>query len=98
MCLGIPGQIVALPREDSPHVAIVDVQGVQREINIGLFEGEGLQVGEWILIHMGFVLERMTTEEARDALRFMSGDESYVDDLLAARDAREESAVRESPS
>jgi hypothetical protein len=43
---------------------------------------------------MGFVLERMTADEARDALRFMSGDESYVDELLAARDAAKQAAVR----
>jgi hydrogenase expression/formation protein HypC len=89
MCLGIPGQILSLPH-DRPHIAVVDVVGAQREVNTGLFEGEGLQVGEWILIHMGFVLERMTDAEARDALRFMSGDESYIDELLAARDAGEE--------
>lgn len=94
MCLGIPGQILQLPREDRPHVALVDIQGAQREVNTGLFEGEGLEVGEWILVHMGFVLERMTADEARDALRFMSGDESYVDELLAARDAAEQAAAR----
>jgi hydrogenase expression/formation protein HypC len=79
---------LALP-DDRPHIAIVDVSGARREVNTGLFEGEGLEVGEWILIHMGFVLERMTETEARDALRFMSGDESYIDELLAARDAGE---------
>ncbi|MGH8905313.1 MAG: HypC/HybG/HupF family hydrogenase formation chaperone [Egibacteraceae bacterium] len=89
MCLGIPGQILALS-PDHPHIAFVDVVGARRQVNTGLFEGEGLQVGEWILIHMGFVLERMTEAEARDALRFMSNDESYIDELLAARDAGEQ--------
>jgi hydrogenase expression/formation protein HypC len=85
MCLGIPGKILELA-PDRPHVAIVDVQGAKREINTGLFEGEDLQPGEWILIHMGFVLERMTEEQARDALRFMASDQTYVDELLAERD------------
>jgi hydrogenase expression/formation protein HypC len=85
MCLGIPGQILELPPE-RPDIAIVDVAGAVREVNTGLFEDEKLHAGEWILIHMGFVLERMTEEQARDALRFMAGDESYVDELLAERD------------
>ena len=85
MCLSIPAQILELAY-DRPHIAIADVQGARREVNTGLFEGEGLHVGEWILIHMGFVLERMTETEARDALRFMSADASYVDELLASRD------------
>jgi hydrogenase expression/formation protein HypC len=85
MCLGIPGQILELPA-DQPLIAIVDVAGARREVNTGLFDGGSLQVGEWILIHMGFVLERMDESEARDALRFMEGDESYVDELLANHD------------
>jgi hydrogenase expression/formation protein HypC len=85
MCLGIPGQIVELVA-DRPHVAIVDVAGAKREVNTGLFEDENLQAGDWILIHMGFVLERMTELEARDALRFMATDQTYVDELLAERD------------
>lgn len=86
MCLGIPGQILELPA-DQPLVAIVDVAGARRRVNTGLFEDGSLQVGEWILIHLGFVLERMSESEASDALRFMEADQSYVDELLAERDA-----------
>ncbi|MGH3928118.1 MAG: HypC/HybG/HupF family hydrogenase formation chaperone [Pseudonocardiaceae bacterium] len=85
MCLGIPGQILEFAA-DEPLVAIVDVAGARREVNTTLFDGESLQVGEWILIHMGFVLERMSESEARDALRFMEGSEAYVEELLAGHD------------
>jgi hydrogenase expression/formation protein HypC len=91
MCIGIPGQILELPA-DEPLVAIVDVAGARRRVNTGLFEDGSLQVGEWILVHMGFVYERMSESEARDALRFMEADQSYVDELLAERDA-EASAI-----
>jgi hydrogenase expression/formation protein HypC len=65
MCLGIPGRIVeVLPGGD---VALVDVAGVVREINLGILEGP-LEPGEHILIHSGFALERMTAEQAVDAL------------------------------
>lgn len=72
MCLGIPGRIVRLL--DGGEVALVDVAGVVREINIGLLDGP-LHADDYILIHSGFALERMTAEEAQDALAvFADGD------------------------
>lgn len=72
MCLGIPGRIVQLI--DGGEVALVDVAGVPREINLGLLDGP-FHPGEYILIHSGFALERMTAEDARDALAvFADGD------------------------
>lgn len=66
MCLGIPGRLVELvPGSD---LAVVDVAGVNREINMGLLDGP-FEIGEYILIHSGFALERMTADEADAALR-----------------------------
>ncbi len=65
MCLGIAGRIVAFDAA-RPDVASVAVEGVARDINIGLLEG--LEVGDWILIHLGFALETMTAEEAADSV------------------------------
>ena len=61
MCLGIPGHIVEL-REDIPHLAIADVFGVHRPINVGLIE-EGVEVGDWVLIHVGFALNKLDEHE-----------------------------------
>lgn len=65
MCLGIPGRIVQM--QDGGDVALVDVAGVVREINLGLLDVP-LRPDDYILIHSGFALERMTAEQARDAL------------------------------
>jgi hydrogenase expression/formation protein HypC len=65
MCLGIPGRIVEL--EPGSDLARVDVAGVVREINLALLDGP-FHPGEYILIHTGFALERMTPEEAAAAL------------------------------
>jgi hydrogenase expression/formation protein HypC len=65
VCLGIPGRVVGV--EPGSDVAKVDVAGVVRDINIALLEPRPT-AGEHILIHSGFALERMTEEEARDAL------------------------------
>ncbi|MDQ3574611.1 MAG: HypC/HybG/HupF family hydrogenase formation chaperone, partial [Actinomycetota bacterium] len=53
MCLGIPGQVVQIV-DPAEHKAIADVEGVRREINVGLVMGDegGLSVGDWVLIHV----------------------------------------------
>jgi hydrogenase expression/formation protein HypC len=72
VCLGIPGRIVEVrPGHD---LAQVDVAGVVREINLSLLDGPWAS-GDHILIHSGFALERMTAEQAREALQvFDDGD------------------------
>jgi hydrogenase expression/formation protein HypC len=62
MCLGIPGQLVALD-QGHPHLATVDVSGVTRTINVGLLEDEALQPGDWVLIHVGFAMSKIDEQE-----------------------------------
>ncbi|MDP9117575.1 MAG: HypC/HybG/HupF family hydrogenase formation chaperone [Actinomycetota bacterium] len=66
MCLGIPGRVVEVL--EGGYGAMVDVAGVVREINLGILDGPPLEPGEYILIHSGFALERMTAEQAQGAL------------------------------
>ena len=63
MCLGIPGELVGFV-EDQPDLAVVDVSGVRRRINIGLLRDGGLEIGDWVLVHMGFALAELSAEEA----------------------------------
>jgi hydrogenase expression/formation protein HypC len=83
MCLGIPGEVVEI-YDDRPDLAKVDVSGVRRAINIGLLEGEDVQPGDWILIHVGFALSKIDEEEAAAALSFLEGIGQAYDDELAA--------------
>lgn len=70
MCLGLPGRVVELA--PGSVLARVDVAGVVRDINLELIDGP-FQPGDYVLVHSGFALERMTSDEARDALGvFMS--------------------------
>lgn len=72
MCLGIPGQVVALG--DAPGSgATVDVSGVRRQVNVDLVLGDegGLHVGDWVLIHVGFAMARIDEDEAARTLDFM---------------------------
>ena len=68
MCLGIPGQVVELLEGYGIQLALVDVAGVRRKINIGLLDEGPLEPGTWVLIHMGFALERVDSEGAEQAM------------------------------
>jgi hydrogenase expression/formation protein HypC len=83
MCLGIPGRVVELPTTH-PDIGRVDVEGVVRDINLALMDDDPPQVGDWILIHLGFALERMTEAEVADARSTMTVLGEGSDDPLAA--------------
>ncbi|MHA7846854.1 HypC/HybG/HupF family hydrogenase formation chaperone [Serratia sp. D1N4] len=71
MCIGIPGQIVALDKIQPQH-AWADVCGVQREVNIALVcqadEPREALIGCWVLIHVGFAMSRLDQQEAQEML------------------------------
>ncbi len=68
MCLGIPGQVVELVEGYGDQLALVDVVGGQRKVNIGMLEDAGVEPGSWVLIHMGFAMEKVDEAAAREAL------------------------------
>ncbi len=88
MCLGIPGQIVEMTRRDE-HCAMVDVNGVRREVNIGLVlrEHDSLGVGDWVLIHVGFAMEKIDEEEAARSLDFIKELGSVFDEEISQFEA-----------
>ncbi|MDJ0346097.1 carbamoyltransferase HypF [Streptomyces sp. H10-C2] len=67
MCLGIPGQVVEIVDGYAGQLALVDVEGAQRRINIGML-GEAPDPGDWVLLHMGFAMEVIDQDKAREAL------------------------------
>ncbi len=67
MCLGIPGQVVEIAAGFEGQIALVDVEGARRHINVGMLE-EPPADGDWVLIHMGFALEVIDRDAARTAL------------------------------
>ena len=71
MCLGIPGRVVGWI-EGQPELAQVDVAGRVRAINVGLLSPDLPQVGEWIVIHSGFAMDRIDDATARQSLAFLA--------------------------
>jgi hydrogenase maturation protein HypF len=67
MCLGIPGQVVAIADGYAGQVALVDVKGAQRKVNIGMLDDQP-SAGDWVLLHMGFAVEAIDEAAAREAI------------------------------
>jgi hydrogenase expression/formation protein HypC len=74
MCLAIPGEVLEVV-DDSNRLAMVDVAGVRRNVNIGLLDegGEGVGPGDWVLIHVGFAISKVDEEEALATRRLLEG-------------------------
>ena len=68
MCLGIPGEVVSLMEGTEGQLAMVAVEGAHRPVNIGMLEDEQLQAGDWVLIHVGFAVEKVSKDKAGEAL------------------------------
>ncbi len=71
MCLGIPGQIVEIT-DITKKLALVDVSGVKRQVNIACIVDEEHSVascvGDWVLVHVGFAMSRIDETEAQKTL------------------------------
>jgi hydrogenase expression/formation protein HypC len=68
MCIGIPGQIVALV-DGHPQHAWAEVCGARREVNVALVSQSGQSlIGCWVLIHVGFAMSLLDQQEAEEML------------------------------
>jgi hydrogenase expression/formation protein HypC len=72
MCLAIPGQVIEIVDSEN-RLALVDVAGVRRNVNVSLLDedGQGAQPGDWVLIHVGFALSKVDEEEAHATLSLL---------------------------
>jgi hydrogenase expression/formation protein HypC len=75
MCLGIPGQVIAI--SDAPNSrGIVSIAGVRREVNLHcvIDEAHPIEacVGDWVLVHVGFAMSRIDQDEAARTLAVLA--------------------------
>ena len=71
MCLAIPGKIIELV-PDMPNLGVVEVTGVRRKVDLGLLADEPPEVGDWVLIHVGFAMSKISESEAADQMRTLA--------------------------
>jgi hydrogenase expression/formation protein HypC len=67
MCLAIPAQVVELLSEDR---AVADIGGVRKEISLALVDH--VNVGDYVIVHVGYALNRLDREEAEKTLRLFA--------------------------
>ena len=65
MCLAIPSRITKIEN----NMAIIDVDGVQREASLLLLEDA--KVGEYVIVHAGFAIQKIDESAAQETLRFL---------------------------
>jgi hydrogenase expression/formation protein HypC len=74
MCLGIPGQIIEITDQNN-KLAIVNIAGVKRQINIACIVDEQHPpescIGDWVLVHVGFAMNRINEKEAVETLQML---------------------------
>jgi hydrogenase expression/formation protein HypC len=67
MCLAIPGKIL---ESVDGNLAVVDVLGVRRRVDLALLEDRPV-TGEWVLIHVGFAMSKISEGQALETLRML---------------------------
>jgi hydrogenase expression/formation protein HypC len=88
VCLAIPGRIVEFLPGNNDQLALVDVVGVKRKINIGLLEDVRLDVGDYVLIHVGFAMSKIDEQEAAEALSMLElMGQAFTDELQAVSES-----------
>jgi hydrogenase expression/formation protein HypC len=90
MCLAVPGQVVSVHDEDGQRMAQVDFGGVRKEVCLDYVPDAA--VGEYVIVHVGFAIQRLDEESAQQTLstfeRLGILEEEFGDGFaLAARQA-----------
>jgi hydrogenase expression/formation protein HypC len=65
MCLAVPGKIVSVNGMEG----VVDVQGIKRKVNLTLIDGA--KVGDWVIVHVGYAIRKLSERDARETLRLI---------------------------
>jgi len=76
MCLAVPTRVIAI--DDDDKMATVELSSVERKISLDLLPET--QVGDYVIVHVGFAIQRLDESEARKTLALL--------DELAAQNAR----------
>jgi len=66
MCLSIPSKVVKI--SDDKTMCTVDTMGVQRDANLMMMGDDDIQIGDYVLLHIGFVMNKIDEEEAMNSI------------------------------
>lgn len=67
MCLAIPGKIIEVSAQN-PDSAVVEIVGVRRKIDLALLAEDKPMPGDWVLIHVGFAMSKISEQDATEQM------------------------------
>lgn len=70
MCLSIPSKVIEIDKER--NVAVVDTMGVTREAGLELMQEDEVQIGDYVLLHIGFIMNKIDEADALESLKVYS--------------------------
>jgi hydrogenase expression/formation protein HypC len=77
MCLGIPMEVIEIDR----YLARCSAKGVERDVSLFLLQDEPIKAGDFVMVHVGYAIQKITPQEARSAWEL-------YDIILATEEAR----------
>ena len=83
MCLAIPGKIIEIS-VDNPDTALIEVVGVRRKVDLGLLQDDRPVPGDWVLIHVGFAMSKISEKDAieqMETLRMLGEGEAALQEI-----------------
>jgi hydrogenase expression/formation protein HypC len=81
MCLAIPGRVIELYEEDAVTMARVDFEGIKRSVCLQYVPQA--QVGQYVLVHVGFALNLIDEAEAKRGLALLQSSGQLAEELKA---------------
>jgi hydrogenase expression/formation protein HypC len=63
MCLAIPMKIITI----DGYNARCEAKGVERDVSLFMMQEQGIAVGDFVMVHVGYAIQKMTPQEARSA-------------------------------
>ncbi len=79
MCLAIPGKVLSIDRSSTPLMGKVDFGGVQKQICLEWMPD--VNVGEYVIVHVGFAISKMDEQEALQTLSLINQMGNPLDEL-----------------
>jgi hydrogenase expression/formation protein HypC len=88
MCLSIPSKVTKIDKEN--NMATVDTMGISRDASLDLMEDGDVKIGDYVLLHIGFIMNKIDEEDALASL------ETYQEILNAMDEEERQQAIQES--
>ncbi len=79
MCLAIPGKVLEIDRSANPVMGNVSFGGIQKQVCLDWIPE--VQVGEYVIVHVGFAISKMNEQEALETLKLFEEMEGGLDEL-----------------